>query len=270
MPLSTDARAHTLDGAIGERPLRFGQLFGRIALAGVAAGLAAGVFSLLVTERVVSRALELEKTRAAAGGAHGHGNELFDRGQQLVGGFLGTVFAGVVLAIMFAVVYAVVRHRLPGRTDVGRTAVLTAMGFSIFALLPALVIPANPPAVGDPGTVGARTATYGAVLLLGVISAMLVSALVSALRSHGAGLAGTAIGAVVATVALVTLSLLVVPGNPDPMAADVPASLVWDFRLASIGQLAVLWGTLGLTAGRLLDRVERSSTAHPAARATPA
>lgn len=248
----------SLERPVSEQPPRFGQLFGRIVLAGLVAGVAAGLFSLLVTERAIRPALDLEQSRAAAEGAHDHGEELFSRPEQLFGGFLGTVVAGVVLAVVFAAIYALVRHRLPGRTDVGRTALLATVGFGIFALLPALKIPANPPAVGDPETVGTRTAIYGGVLLLGVITAMLVSALVSILRSRGTGDAATVITAAVAIAVLVALILLLVPDNPDAIAADVPAAVVWDFRLASLGQLAVLWAALGLASGALLSQLGRA------------
>ncbi|MGY1590995.1 CbtA family protein [Geodermatophilus sp. SYSU D00708] len=247
----------TLDRPAVGQPLRFGQLFGRIVLAGLVAGVLAGLYSLLVTERAIAPALAVEEARAATEGGHEHGAELFSRPEQLFGGFLGTVLAGVVLAVVFAAVYGLVRHRLPGRTDVARTALLAAVGFAVLALLPALKIPANPPAVGDPATVGTRTAIYGGVLLCGVVGAMLVAALVSWLRSRGAGDAVTAIAATVAGAVLLALVLVLVPDNPDTIAADVPAAVVWDFRLASLGQLAVLWAGLGLTSGWLLDRLPR-------------
>ena len=248
----------TIDHPRTEQSLRFGALLGRGVLAGLIAGALAGLFSLLVTERAIAPALDLEEARAAAEGATHHGEELFSRGEQLLGGFLGTVAAGIALAVVFATVYALVRHRLPGGTDVSRTAVLAAIGFGIFALLPAMKIPANPPAVGDPGTVETRTALYGAVLLVGVITAMLVAALVSALRSRGTGDAPTAVAATVATGVLLALVLVLLPNNPDTIAADVPAAVVWNFRLASLGQLAVLWVSLGLASGWLLDRLVRS------------
>ena len=138
-----------LDRPATGRPPRFAQLLNHLTLAGLVAGVVAGLYSLLVTERAIEPALVLEEARAAAGHAHGEG-ELFSRGEQLFGGFLGTVLAGVVLAVVFAVVYGAVRHRLPGRTDFARVVLLAAFGFGVLALLPALKIPANPPAVGDP------------------------------------------------------------------------------------------------------------------------
>lgn len=250
--------APALDRRTLQHPPRFGQLLGRIVAAGAVAGTLAGVFSLLVTERSIAAALALEEARAAADG-HDR-DEMFSRGVQLVGGFLGTVIAGMVLAVVFAAVYALVRHRLPGRTDLARVALLAGIGFGIVAVLPALKIPPNPPAVGDPETVGTRTAIYGAVLICGGITAMLLSALVSALRSRDVSVAATSAAAAAALAVLVTLVLVLIPGSPDTIAADVPASLVWNFRIESLGQMAVLWTTLGVGGGWLLDRLTRGRT----------
>ncbi len=244
-------------------PVRFGRLFGRLILAGLAAGAVAGVFSLLVTEQAIAPALELEQARQAADGGHAADEEMFSRGTQLLGGFLGTLFAGLAFAVPFAAVYGLIRHRLPGRGDFARVVLLAAIGFGVFALLPAVKIPANPPAVGDPGTVATRTAVYGAVLLCGVVTAMLVSALVSLLRTRGADVATTSIAAVLAGAVLLALVLGLLPGNPDTIPADVPAAVVWDFRIASLAQLAVLWTTLGLVGGWLLDRLEPGPVGTP-------
>jgi predicted cobalt transporter CbtA len=254
--------AGTLDRPPTLQTPRFGPLLGRMILAGLVAGALAGIYSLLVTERAIAPALDLEEDRAAAeGGAHEHAGELFSRGEQLVGGFLGTLLAGVVLAVVFAAVYASIRHRLPGHTDLARVCLLAGIGFGIFALLPALKIPADPPAVGNPATVGTRTAIYGAVLLTGIVSAMLVAALISYLRSRDVSPAATASAAVGTLAVLLGLVLGLLPGNPDPIAADVPAAIVWNFRVASLGQLAVLWTTLGLAGGWLVDRLTRTSAA---------
>ncbi|MCO7222500.1 CbtA family protein [Klenkia sp. PcliD-1-E] len=246
--------AAALDSPRQETAPRFAPVLGRFALAGVAAGAASGLWALAVTERAIAPALAVEEAR---GDGHEHGEELVSRGTQLVGGFLGTVVAAVVFSVVVAAVYAGVRHRLPGRTDVGRVAVLTAIGFGVFALLPAVKIPANPPAVGDPDTVGTRTAIYIAVLGAGVVTALLVSALVGTLRARGLHPSAVAAAAVLAGLALVVATVLLVPDNPDGIAADVPAAVVWDFRLASLGQLAVMWTTLGLVAGYLVDRLAR-------------
>jgi hypothetical protein len=44
------------------------------------------------------------------------------------------------------------------------------------------------------------------------------------------------------------------------VAIALVAAVVRDFRLASLGQLAVLWTTLGLSAGYLVDRLARRAS----------
>jgi hypothetical protein len=232
----------------------FSRLLGRMALAGLIAGVLAGGWLLLVTEPALGRALAVQD---ASGAAHEH---VLGRGTQLVGGVVGMVLVGVILGVVFAVVYGLVRHRLPGRTDSARVTLLAAIGFGIVGVLPAIVIPANPPGVGHPGTVLTRTAVYLGVLLCGVVVAMLVAALVSVLRDRGVACAPTAAAAVALGTALVALLLVFRPDNPDAVPAEVTASVVWDFRLASLGQQAVLWLGLGLAGGWLLDRVTGGRT----------
>ena len=233
---------------------RFTAVLSRLALAGLLAGALAGAWSLLVTERTIAPALAIEDARSG-GSSAGHDEELFSRTTQVFGGVLGTLLAGLVLAIIFATVFAAVRRRLPARSDFGRVVILAAIGFAVFAVLPALKIPANPPAVGNPGTIGDRTAIYGAVLAGGLVVVLLVSAVVSALRSRGIETPVITIAAVVAATIGAALIVALLPNSPDTIPGDVPAAVVWNFRLASLGQLTVMWATLGLAGGTLVDRL---------------
>src|SRR5437588_264847 len=72
---------------------------------------------------------------------------------------------------------------------------------------------------------------------------------------------GTGI-AVAGVVALVVLSYVVTPGV-DEVPAVFPATLLWKFRMASIGTQAVLWGTLGVPFGALTERHESSRPRRP-------
>ena len=247
-------RAQTVEQPVmDEGAPRFSTLLGRLALAGVISGVLSGAWALIVTERSLRPALAIEAARPT--GSQESPVEAVNRTAQVVGGFLGTLVAAVVFSVVVAAVYAAIRHRLPGRTDVGRMTALAAIGFAVFALLPALKIPANPPAVGDPGTVSTRTAIYGAVLACGIATAVLVSCVVSTLRRRGADTVAVAVMGTVTTVTLAALSMLLLPDSPDTIPTDVPAAVVWDFRLASLGQLAVLWASLGLAGGWLVDRI---------------
>ncbi len=252
--------------------LSFGAVLRVCLIAGLLAGLAASIVLLALTERAINPALAIEEVRTAAEHAtavagHSHDEELVTRPMQVFGGVVAVTFAGVAFGAIFGVVFAAVRHLLPGRTDFSRAAILAGIGWAIFALFPALKIPANPPAVGDPETIGTRTAIYGGVLLVGVVIALLALRV----RSWGIGQGWSqpaVVSAVVATVVIAfAIAMLVLPWNPDTISPDVPPSVVWNFRLASLAQISAMWLTMGLAAGWLLQRT--SSTARPVGEVAP-
>jgi len=247
-----------------------GHLLRRGLAAGAAAGLAAAVVLYLVVEPVIRRALVIEEARAAAeesghaGHAHGHGGhgeaeaELVSRGQQVVGGMLTAVVIGCLFGLVFAVVFARVRHRLPAATDHGRAWLLAGLGFFAFVLVPGVVVPSNPPAVGDPETVNQRTLLYVLAILVAVALVLGAFTLDRALASRG--LLASRRTAIVAAGFLVAcaLALWALPGTPDAIPGDVPPALIWDFRMASFAQLGTMWAVLGVMFGLLVaPRTER-------------
>lgn len=209
-------------------------------LAGVAGGAALALVLGLVGEGPIGRAVALE------GAAE---TEMFGRGVQMAGGMLAAVLYGAALGAVFSVAYALVRHRLAATDDWRASVALAAAGFAAVFLLPFLKYPANPPAVGDPDSIGRRTALY----LLAV-----AWSLVATWGGWRAWRAGVARGMPVATAAPATLAvwvglaaigLVLLPANTDPVEA--PATLVWQFRLASLAGAGAYWSVLGLVFGWL-------------------
>ncbi|GAB7052756.1 CbtA family protein [Catenuloplanes indicus JCM 9534] len=221
----------------------------RGALAGVAAGVAASLVAFVVVEPVIERALAVEEARTAGEPAE---EALVGRATQIAGGMVAALAVAVCLALVLAVVFARVRHRLPGRTDFGRATLLAFLGFVSFALVPALKYPANPPAVGDPDTVGARTAQYlsliAAAAAISWLAVLVRQVLVA--RGQSAPLAVTA--GVLTGIAGYTVLMLIWPATGGELPADVPPQLIWDFRVASLAELAAMWATMGATLGLLL------------------
>lgn len=226
------------------------------ALAGaVAGGLGAAALNWLV-EPSIRAAIAIEEAGSAhehAGGAmHDHGADaLVSRPEQVVLGLVTVLVVGVLVGIAFALVHRFLGVRLPGRTATGTTMCLAALGFATFTLAPALVVPANPPAVGDPETVGLRTVTYLGTIVCAVALAVLVVGVArsAALRPGTRAVAAAALG-VVGTAVLVT----VLPHAADPVPANVPADLVWEFRVASLAQIGLMWLTIGATCAWLGQR----------------
>ncbi|MFC0528422.1 CbtA family protein [Phytohabitans kaempferiae] len=238
-------------------PLTLGAVLRRAALAGLFAGVAAALAALLVVEPRIDDALAIEAARSTS-----DEEPLFSRATQVFGGMVAAAAVAVCLALVVGVVFARVRHRLPGTTDFGRAALLAFLAFTTVALLPALKYPANPPGVGDPDTVTERTVQYFTLIAAAIAVTWLAFLVHDRLAARPwppayRAAAGVAVGAVGYTALLMTW-----PSTPDGVPADIPAALLWDFRLASVAELAALWTVFGLSFGLLLTpRRVRATTA---------
>lgn len=213
-------------------------------MAGAVAGASLAVFLRLVGEPTIARAVAWE----AQGGALDY--ELFSRGAQQLGGMVGAVVYGVCLGVIAALVLAAVRRRSALGDGWRQAMAVGAVGFVALAIVPALKYPPNPPGVGDPTTIGPRTVLYLSLVAWSVLSTWCWWRLWVRLRGwpeHWRVAATTAFYAVLLGGAFVLL-----PGSPDAVGA--PATLVWRFRIASLGGAAVFWAVLGWALGCLARR----------------
>jgi len=212
-----------------------------------------------LVEPSIRAAITIEEAGPTSAGSSGHGHEaaaghmhsadaLVSRGEQVVLGLVTVLLVGILIGIAFALVHRVLGPRLPGGSAAGSAMVLAGLGFIAFTLAPALVIPANPPAVGDPQTVNLRTITYlGTIVCAAGLTALVTStARARSLTSANRVAAATALG-IVGTVVLVWA----LPNAADPVPANVPADLIWRFRIASLAQIALMWLVLGAVFGFL-------------------
>ncbi|MGW4336403.1 CbtA family protein [Rhodococcus koreensis] len=230
--------------------------------AGLAAGLASGVVGALVLwlmlEPILARAIALEDTGGGHHdhGAHDHTEPLVSRAEQIVGGLVTVLVVGALTGLAFAIVYYKLGKRLPGAHPFSRSLLLAGLGFAAFALAPALVLPANPPGIGDPDTVTARTWLYAATVLAAV--ALVAACLaVGRITTWPAPVRGAAVCVLAVVGAGVMLWWLAPTDAATP--EGFPADLLWDFRIASIVQLALMWLTRGVVFGWLTDTRTRSS-----------
>jgi hypothetical protein len=222
---------------------------GRGAVAGLIGGIATALFQWIVVERQIDKALAIEAANAAPGEA---GDEMFTRVQQISGGMLAAVIYGVCLGVVFAFACAVLWPRLRGETAFSRSIKLAVVAYASWVLVPNLKYPANPPAVGDPDTVGQRTATYLCLLAASLVIAFAAWELWERLTARGMD-GGERFALVAAAyLAAVTLAWVLFPANPDPL--EVPANLIWHFRIQSLAGNAILWVVIGTTFGILADR----------------
>jgi hypothetical protein len=215
-------------------------------LAGVAGGAALALVLRLIGEEPIGGAVALE-------GAGGH-DELFSRGTQQIGGMVAAILYGAALGAVFTLAYALVRHRLRTTDDWRASVAVAAAGFAGVFLLPFLKYPANPPAVGDPDTIGRRTALYLVAVAWSLVATWGGWRAWRALVAKG--VATAAPGSLAVWVALAAIGLVVLPANTDPV--DAPAALIWQFRLATVAGAAAFWTVTGMVFGwlRVRDRPE--------------
>lgn len=226
-------------------------------IAGLVAGLLYAVFAYLFGEPPLLGGLAYEDQVAAASG-EAPGVELVSRGvQATVGLAVAAVIYGVAIGGIFALVYAGVYGRVGRLSPRATAAVMALVGFVVVYAVPFMKYPSNPPASSIDTTIANRTGLYVVMVLFSVVLAsaaiVLGRRLVTRLQVWNATL--VAAGAYIVAVGIVGFLLPRVNETP----ADFPATVAYDFRLASLGGQLVLWTALGLVFGALVDGTRRRS-----------
>ena len=242
----------------------FAALLLRGLLAGLIAGLLAGVFAYTAGEPKVDAAIAIEdqKTAAEPAGDHTH-DELVTRDGQKGGLFLATGLYGAAMGGLLATTYTLLRRRLHTSSDTRAAISLAGAALLGIVLVPFVKYPPNPPAVGNPATINQRTISYLAIVAIGLVAvwAAVIAARTQQLEWRRYSAALTAFLAVV----IVGYALL---PTIDEVPGTFPPSLLWNFRLASLGTQTVLWTLLGLTFAALIAPRTEKKTAQEAVAAT--
>jgi hypothetical protein len=231
------------------------RLLGRGLLAGLAGGLIAFAFAHTFGETPIDQAIGFEDAHTVAADP-----VLVSRGIQSTAGLLtATCVFGVALGGLFALTFAVVQGRVSRRRPSVTAGLLALAGYLIVFAVPFLKYPANPPSVGNPDTIGRRTALYLSMIAVSILAAIVAFRVG---RHLGRPLAGLAV-----YIALDAAAAFVLPGVHE-VPRGFPADTLWHFRLASLGTQACIWATLGLGFGALADRLLLSRST-PAAAGSP-
>jgi hypothetical protein len=232
-------------------------------LAGALAGLLAAAFAWVVGEPPLERAIAFERQMQPMVGEAPE-QELVGRGVQSTAGLLtGVVVYGAALGGIFALVFAFAQGRVGRLSPRGTAALLAAAGYGALILVPQIKYPGNPPTIGDPATIGPRTAFYFEMIAISALAAVAaISTAPQLARRLGAWNGALAAGAAYLAVIAAAMSILP-PVNEVP--PDFPATTLWSFRIAGLGIEAVLWTTLGLAFGALAQRQLSPARRSPAA-----
>ncbi|MFM0164403.1 CbtA family protein [Paraburkholderia sediminicola] len=238
-----------------------GKLLVRGMLAGIAAGLLTFGFARVVGEPQVDQAISFEEKADAAKGEAPE-PEIVSRDTQAGLGLLtGVVTYGAAFGGLFSLVFAYAYGRVGALSVRALSAWLALGAFITLVIVPNIKYPANPPSVGDPETIGMRTGLF--FLMIAISLAAMVFSL--KVRRRAALKLGAWNGSIVAGVVFVVIIAAVQLSMPviNEVPAAFPAVLLWKFRVAAIGMQVIMWTTVGLLFGAM---VERSKLLTPANR----
>jgi len=223
-----------------KRILRFGFF------SGVAGGCAMALFSFFVARGPIEDALAYEESLAHSHDGASAQDEMFSRGVQEVGGLVGIMIFAAALGLIFAIVLAALAPRMGRISPMIASAGLGVVGFWTVVIVPFLKYPANPPGVGNSENINQRTLLYFTLLAASILLTVAVFRIQASLQRSQVRRAWT--GVALYCVGLGAILLVFPPAD----AVSAPADLVWNFRLASLGGLAVAWVVMALTLGTLL------------------
>jgi predicted cobalt transporter CbtA len=242
-------------------PSRLRSLVPTAVIVGLFAGLVAAGFAFVAGEPSIDAAIAIEEANAAADPSRPASAPLEEaaaaevsRSDQRGVGLFG---AYALTGAAFGALLALTAHGLRrGRSDAARRVLLAGIILGgAFTVAPWFKYPPNPPAVGDPATLGRRQLLYLAMICIAAVVGL--GATILSRRLRVAGWADhrriVAIATSVAVVMLVVFAVL--PPAPDPVL--VPATLVWRFRVASLGANLTLWTVLTLGVGWVVAEAGR-------------
>ena len=192
---------------------------------------------------------------------------------------IGMILFGVAMGALFAVVYSVTVGRV-GNLSPRNLALLLAGGLFLGVyLVPFLKYPANPPSIGHPETIGARTGLYLVMVVCSLLFLLAAVWLGRRLAPRFGNWTATllAAGAFIVAIGIVMLLLpslghlsantaeygAAATETPQPLRDSAgtivypgfPADDLYAFRLYSVGNQLILWATIGLCFAPLASRL---------------
>lgn len=234
-----------------------GRLLMRGMLTGIVAGLLTFTFAKIAGEPQVDQAISFEEKADAAKGEAPEPEIVSRHTQAGLGLLTGVVVYGAAVGGLFSLVFAYAYGRSGRLGARALSALLALAAFVAIVIVPNLKYPANPPSIGDPETIGYRTGLF--FLMIAISLAATVFSL--KLRRHAAARFGAWNGAIVAGAVFIVIIAVVQLGLPsiNEVPATFPAALLWKFRLAALGMQAIMWTTIGLLFGVLVERAQQRS-----------
>jgi len=225
-------------------------------LSGVIAGVILAGVNYFVAEPFIDQAIGIEVDNSIASGEVVDLDELSSyRVWQKDGTFVAGAFLGLTYGAILGIVYVISRKYLPSSDDRKKALILAAIMCLSLYVVPFIKYPANPPAVGDPETIGLRDSLYTSYQMTSGLIALGVSILMYKLRR---------ISYIKYVIPIIYLGLVasiyaIFPANPDEITA--PMDLVNAFRAVTFGTMVMFYLVLGTIFGIMWNKFKPHETA---------
>ncbi|ACM24984.1 CbtA family protein [Agrobacterium rhizogenes] len=229
-----------------------GRLLLRGMLVGALAGILIFIYARIFGEPLVDWAIGFEEKVAQAAGEASE-PEIVSRATQAgVGLLIGSLIYATAVGGLFALVFAFVYGRISSLGARGTAALLAIAAFVAISLVPDLKYPANPPAVGNPDTIGARTELFFVMIVASIVGMIVAVGFGRRLVARYGSWNGVILAGIGYFVFIALIQYLLPPINEVP--EQFSAIVLWQFRITSLGMHAILWATLGLAFGAWAER----------------
>jgi predicted cobalt transporter CbtA len=225
-------------------------------LSGVMAGVILAGVNYFVAEPFIDQAIGIEVDNSIASGEVVDFDELSSyRVWQKEGTFAAGAFLGLTYGAILGIIYVISRKYLPSSSDRKKALILAAIMCLSLYIVPFIKYPANPPAVGDPETIGLRDSLYTIYQLASGLIALGVSILMYKLRR----ISYIKYIIPVFYLGLVASIYAIFPANPDEITA--PMDLVNTFRAVTFGTMVMFYLVLGTIFGIMWNKFKPHETA---------
>ncbi|NTF66408.1 CbtA family protein [Rhizobium rhizogenes] len=229
-----------------------GRLLLRGMLVGALAGIIIFIYARIFGEPLVDWAIGFEEKAAQAAGEASE-PEIVSRATQAgVGLLTGSLIYATAVGGLFALVFAFVYGRISSLGARGTAALLAIAAFVAISLIPDLKYPANPPAVGNPDTIGVRTELFFVMIVASIVGMIVAVGFGRRLVARYGSWNGVILAGIGYFVFIALIQYLLPPINEVP--EQFSAIVLWQFRITSLGMHAILWATLGLAFGAWAER----------------
>lgn len=225
-------------------------------MSGVIAGLILAGVNYYVAEPFIDQAIGIEVDNSIASGEVVDFDELSTyRMWQKEGTFAAGAFLGLTYGAILGIVYVISRKYLPSSDDRKKALILAAIMCLSLYVVPFIKYPANPPAVGDPETIGLRDSLYTSYQLASGLIALGVTILMYKLRR----ISYIKYIIPVFYLGLVASIYAIFPASPDEITA--PVDLVNAFRAVTFGTMVMFYLVLGAIFGIMWNKFKPHETA---------